>query len=171
MTAKQITAAIGVFSDANRARAAVRALKEAGFRDDQVGLLTPEHEGAHAESSDGRATHAAEGAVAGAAAGAGAGALWALGIAAGVLPGIGPAIAGGLLASVVASALGGAAVAGVVGALVGLGIPEEEAHYYEGEFKAGRSLVAVQAEGRALEAWAILREHAAHNRQTQPAMA
>jgi hypothetical protein len=161
MTTKPQTAAIGIFSDPRRAQDAVLALKRAGFRDDQIGVLSPNA----TEDAPGGGTHAVEGAAVGVAAGAGVGALWALGIAAGVLPGIGPVIAGGLLASVLASAAGGAAIAGVVGALVGLGIPEEEAGYYEGELGAGRTLVAVQAEGRATEAWSILRGHSAYNRE------
>jgi len=94
------------------------------------------------------------------------GALWALGIAANILPGIGPVVSGGILGSILASAAGGAAVAGVVGALVGLGIPEEDAQYYEGEFKSGRILVTVKADGRYDEAWAILHRHGAYNRET-----
>jgi len=81
-----------------------------------------------------------------------------------MLPAIGPVIAGGLFASVLASAAGGAAVAGIVGALVGLGIPEEEAQYYEQEFKAGRTLVTVQANGRYDEAMTILRRHGSYTR-------
>jgi hypothetical protein len=158
VAAKQITTAIGVFADAGQAREAVRALKRAGFRDDQIGVASP-----HAGGEE-RAVHAAEGAAAGVAGGAGVGALWALGIAAGVLPGIGPVVAGGLLGSVLATAVGGAVVAGLAGALVGLGVPEEEARYYEGEFLAGRTIVTVQAEGRAAEAWSILQSHAASRR-------
>jgi uncharacterized protein (TIGR02271 family) len=108
----------------------------------------------------------AEGAAAGVATGAGIGALWALGIAAGMLPAIGPVIAGGLLASVLASAAGGAAAAGIIGALIGLGIPEEDARYYEEEFKAGRTLVTVKANGRYDEALAVIRRHGGYNRTT-----
>lgn len=172
MTAKQITAAVGIFDDAKSAQQAVRALKQAGFRDNEIGVLAPPDDGTHEGTHPG--THAADGAVVGVAAGASAGAAWALGIAVGVLPGIGPAVVGGLLGSVLASAFAGAAVAGVTGALVGLGIPEDEASYYEGEFKAGRTIVTVQAIGRALEAWSILQEHTAYNRHAdrgQPAQA
>jgi hypothetical protein len=87
----------------------------------------------------------------GAAAGAGIGALWALGISAGFLPFIGPVISGGLLAAVLASAAGGAATAGLVGALVGLGIPEEDANFYESELKAGRTIVTVRAPDHSAE--------------------
>src|SRR5215218_283492 len=139
--------AVGVFEDRRHAQAAVDDLRRAGFREDQVGVIARDEAGRVSTTVEtaGTGSMMAEGAATGALAGAGAGALWALGIAAGVLPAIGPVIAGGVLASVLASAAGGAAVAGIVGALIGLGIPEEEARYYEGEFKAGRTVVTVQA--------------------------
>jgi uncharacterized protein (TIGR02271 family) len=168
VTTKQRPTVVGVFHDRGRAQEAVRALKQAGFRDDQIGVVAQDKEAAGAVTEK-KGSHAAEGAVAGVAAGAGVGALWALGIAAGFLPVIGPVIAGGLLASVLASAAGGAAVAGLVGALVGLGVPEEDAHYYEGEFKSGHAIVTVKAEGRSDEAWEVLSRHGAYNRQTQNA--
>lgn len=165
---------VGAFASTSRAQDAIRALKNAGFREDQIGVVSPG--GATTTGTTGATglagrvndggTHAAEGAVAGVAAGAGVGALWALGIAAGVLPIIGPIVAGGILASIAASAVGGAAIAGIVGALVGLGIPEEDANYYEGEFKSGRTIVTVKADGRYDEAWKILHSFDAYNRET-----
>src|SRR5205807_2399302 len=56
---------IGVFADRDAARKAVAELKRVGFRDDQIGLVSPGKEGHD------RGTHAAEGAGIGAAAGAG----------------------------------------------------------------------------------------------------
>src|SRR4051812_10340663 len=124
--------AVGVFNTREEARRAVEELRRAGFGGDRIGGVARDG-GEAAAGPGGTGTGAGEGAAAGVAAGAGVGALWALGLAAGVLPAIGPVVAGGLLASVLASAAGGAAVAGLVGALVGLGIPEEEARWYEGE--------------------------------------
>ena len=49
------------------------------------------------------------------------------------------------------------------GALIGLGIPEEEAKYYEGEVHAGRTVVTVQAAGRFDEAWQLLTRHGAYD--------
>jgi len=165
-TRKQSTI-VGVFHDSSHAQEAIRDLKTAGFTEEQIGVISPDHSTTTGEkSTKKKGSHVAEGAAAGVAAGAGVGALWALGIAAGVLPVIGPVIAGGLLASVAASAAGGAAIAGIVGALVGLGIPEEDAQYYEGEFKQGRTIVTVKANGRAEEAWEILHRHGAYNRRT-----
>src|SRR5262249_9740746 len=68
-------------------------------------------------------------------------------------------------------AAAGAAAGGIVGALIGLGIPEEEAHYYESEFKAGRVIVTVRADGRYNEAWDILHRHGAYNASTAEASA
>ncbi|MBL9122768.1 MAG: hypothetical protein JNG90_03990 [Planctomycetaceae bacterium] len=167
------TTVVGIFDSVDFARDAVRELVEARFPEDQLGLLAPSgtatdtHE-ATTIPTEGRAANVAAGATAGIAAGASVGALWAIGIAAGLLPAIGPVIAGGLLASVLASAAGGAAVAGVVGALIGLGVPEEEARYYESEFQAGRTLVTVRAPAdRSEEAKGILRRHGAYDVHTK----
>ena len=167
MNATKGSTVVGAFHDASKAQEAVRALKAAGFRDDQIGVVSHDKSGGTATTGAAdKGSHAAAGAATGVAAGAGVGALWALGIAAGILPGIGPVIAGGILASVLASAAGGAAIAGLVGALVGLGIPEEDAHFYKGEFEAGRTIVTVKAEGRYDEAWKVLHGHDAYNRAT-----
>ena len=163
--------AVGVFVDQMRAQAAVRDLRSAGFREEEIGVAARNSDQVAGSLTEGQAisgTNVATGAGAGAATGAGVGALWALGIAAGVLPAIGPVIAGGLLAAVAASAAGGAAVAGVIGALVGLGIPEDEAAHYESEFKAGRTIVTVRAQGRYQEALAILRSHDGYDLHTDP---
>jgi hypothetical protein len=168
MTPTTRTTVVGVFDDRTRAQEALRELRNAGFREDDIGVIARDGE-TRTETTTGTDTgsNVLAGAGAGAAAGAGVGALWALGIAAGMLPAIGPVIAGGLLASVLASAAGGAAVAGVIGALIGLGIPEEEARYYEGEFRAGRTLVTVRAGARYDDAWAILRRHGAYDIHTR----
>jgi hypothetical protein len=86
-----------------------------------------------------------------------------LAVAAGLIPGIGPIIAGGALMALLASAGAGATVGTVLGALVGLGVPEDEAKYYEGEFSSGRTLVTVRADTRAAEAWEILNRHGAYD--------
>jgi len=167
MTTSQRSTVVGVFDDRAHAQQAVKDLRQAGFREDQIGVVARDGEAvAGAEQVTDKGSHVATGAATGVAAGAGIGALWALGIAAGILPGIGPVISGGILASVLASAAGGAAIAGVAGALIGLGIPEHEAQYYENEFQQGRVLVTVKANGRYDEAWAILQRHGAYNVNT-----
>ena len=86
----------------------------------------------------------------------------------GVIPVIGPAIAGGTLGIVLSNAAIGAGVGGLVGALVGAGIPEDEARYYQDEFEAGRTIVTVQANGRADDAIAIFRRYGAYDMSTRP---
>jgi uncharacterized protein (TIGR02271 family) len=155
------TTVIAVFDDRAQAQRAIADLKRVGFTEKEIGVTTRDDrsgDGQLARAGDKGETHAKEGAVAGVAAGAGVGALWGLGILAGVLPAIGPAIAGGTLAAILSSAAAGAATAGVAGALIGLGIPEEEAKYYDEEFRAGRTVVTVQAFGRQGEARSILQQ-------------
>jgi uncharacterized protein (TIGR02271 family) len=154
------TTVIGIFEDRTQAQRAIGDLKRAGFTEKDIGVTTRDSESKEGKITHdtGKETHAAQGAVAGVAAGAGVGALWGLGILAGVLPAIGPAIAGGTLAANLSSAAAGAATAGIAGALIGLGIPEEEAKYYDQEFRAGRTLVTVEARGRQAEALSILQQ-------------
>jgi uncharacterized protein (TIGR02271 family) len=154
---------VGVFETRDAARQAVDDLVKAGFKKENIGVISRDSKVKKGAAPD---SHWEEGAVAGAATGAGVGALWALGIAAGVLPAVGPFIAGGLLASVLASAAGTAVAGGLVGALIGLGIPEEDAKYYEGEFKKGRTIVTVRANGRAAEATEIIERHGGYNRES-----
>jgi uncharacterized protein (TIGR02271 family) len=168
MKTTQRSTVVGVFSDREHAQQAVNELRRLGFREDQIGVAGREEgrmEGATTVSDKG--SKAATGAATGVAAGAGLGALWGIGIIAGLLPAIGPAIAGGTLATILSSAAAGAAAAGIAGALVGLGIPEEEAKYYEGEVHAGRILVTVKADGRYDEAYEVLRRHGAYDMKTR----
>lgn len=157
--------AIGTFEFRDKADAAVISLEDAGFLSSDIGVIAKRtsewNDFAPRDESATTAENAANGAVAGAAAGAGVGGLWALGIAAGLLPAIGPVVAGGLLGSVLASAAAGAAAGGLGGALLGLGMSEEEAHFYSSELEAGRIVVTVRAGERYEEAMNILREHGA----------
>jgi hypothetical protein len=173
-TAASSSTVVGVFPDRSRAEEAVRELRKVGFLDSQIGVVSQERDPARAgnEPSADRATNSklAEGSALGAAAGAGTGALWALGIAAGMLPAVGWVV-GGTLMAVLASAGGLATVGTIVGGLIGLGIPEEEAHYYEGEVKAGRTLVTVNADGRAAEVRSLFSRFGAYDHSTAPVAA
>jgi len=149
------TAVVGVFDNRADAQRAVQELKRMGFRDDEIGVAHKDDSTATGAVGSGE-TYAGTGALAGVATGAGVGALWGIGIAAGMLPAIGPVIAGGTLAAILASAATGAAAAGIVGALVGMGIPEEEAKFYESELHSGRTVVTVTTSSRYTEARAVL---------------
>ena len=120
------------------------------------------------DAADADGSEAGTGAMAGVLTGLGLGALAGLGVLSGVIPVIGPAIAGGTLGIILSNAAVGAGVGGLVGALVGAGIPEDEAHYYQGEFESGRTIVTVQAAGRADEAMAILRRYGGYDMSTRP---
>jgi len=163
------TTAIGVFDNRAQAQQAVQELKRLGFREDQIGVASRETAAGDAGKTAvaGGETYAEEGAVTGVAAGAGLGALWGIGIAAGLLPAIGPVIAGGTLAAIIASGAVGAAAAGLAGALIGLGIPEEEAKYYETEFHSGRAIVTVRADNRYDEAVAVLRRFGGYDQASR----
>ena len=154
--AEQPETAVGVFQDSAQADRAVRELKQAGFSDNQIGYTTPNQEAkGGTESGDGGVGYSGGqvigGAVAGGVVGGIAGAL-----AAGLIPGIGPILAGGILAVTAAGAGLGAAGGSLIGALTGLGVPEHEAKYYEGEARSGRTLVTVKSGSRYEEARSIL---------------
>jgi hypothetical protein len=151
------TAVIGVFADHDQARRAYEELLRAGFRDDQIGYLG--RNGPASPDGGSVAAHSGEGVAAGAVGGGAVGLAWGLAVAANLIPGIGPVIAGGTIAALLASAAAGAAVGGVAGLLIGLGVPEEQAGYYEKQLQAGRSLITVQAGERNGEALAILRRY------------
>src|SRR5581483_5435404 len=139
--------------------------KRAGFREDEISLVGKDDRGgAHGEGNK-----AGSGAATGAAGGAGAAALTSLGITFGISPIVGPVLALGPIAAALLSAAGGAAAGGIIGALVGLGVPEHEAKYYEGELQSGRYLVTVQAGNRYNEAWAVLHRLGAYNYETAAA--
>ena len=167
MGTKRERVLVGVFESAGDARRAIEDLREAKFSDRSVGVLTHDKEGDPEVKSfrELEGNRAEAGAAVGVAAGAGGGALWALGIAAGFLPAIGPVIAGGILAAIAASAATGAAAGLLVGTLVGLGVTDEEAAYYDDEFKKGRTIVVVRGDDRYQLAQTIMTAHHAHGRQ------
>lgn len=149
---------IAVFETRAQADHAVDELLRAGFHQNQIGVVARESKGDNAWRDSGD-TYAEEGAMTGALAGAGVGGLVGLGVISGIVPVIGPAIAAGALGTILLNAAGGAALGSITGALIGQGIPEDEAHFYEDELKAGRYLVTVHADDRREEAWTILQWH------------
>lgn len=155
---------VGVFHSHVQAQRAVNELRRLGFSESQIGVASKQGtmEGTHDTEAVSRDT--AAGATTGAVAGLGVGTLWGIGIAAGVLPAIGPVIAGGTLAAIAASAATGAATAGIAGALIGAGLSEEDATFYEDEFKSGRVIVTVNAGGRSAEAESVINQYEGYTR-------
>ena len=161
---------VAVFREADRAREAIEALKDAGFRGDGINVLMPDR-GDVPDLADVTGTETTTGAATGALAGGILGGLsgWLVGIGALAIPGVGAFIAAGAFGTALAAATVGAAVgAGVgviAGTLIGLGIPKEEAEWYEGEVRSGHTLVAVRADGRYDEAQSLLRRYGAYDIQ------
>lgn len=154
---REAGAVVGLFRTQPPAERAIQDLKDAGFSDDRIGVIMQDRD-RQQQLSEETGTKAGEGAATGAISGGVVGGV--LGLLAGVgalaIPGIGPIIAGGALASTLAGAGIGAAAGGLLGALVGMGIPEEEAQYYERGVKEGGILVTVEAANRTAEARRIL---------------
>ncbi|HYO09753.1 MAG TPA: hypothetical protein VER17_12345 [Tepidisphaeraceae bacterium] len=166
---QQRTTLVAVFQDRQRAEQAVDELERAGFSADQIGFALRGADAVHGGMiTDAMGAKDGRGAVAGMATGAGIGAV--LGAAAALLvPGFGPVIAGGVLAMAFGGAVAGTAVGGIFGAMTGLGVSEDEARFYEGEFNSGRAIVAVKAANRCADAAEILRRHGGYDLQNRPA--
>ena len=161
---------VGVFRDQGRARDAIGALKDAGFAADDIGILTPDRGETRAMAEE-TGTKAGAGAATGAAAGGVLGGLagWLAGIGALAIPGIGPFVAAGALATALGGAAVGAGVGAIAGALAGMGVPKDEADWYEQEVRGGGTLVTVRADGRYDEAQSLLRRSGAYDIKTREA--
>ncbi|HEX9017437.1 MAG TPA: general stress protein [Chloroflexota bacterium] len=155
---------VGVFDDSDRARDAIQELKDSGFPASDISILMKDR-GRAEEIAEDTGTHAAHGAITGALSGGVLGGLagWLVGMGALTIPGVGPVIAAGAFGTTLAGAGIGAGMGAVAGALVGMGIPQEEAEWYEGEVKQGRTLVTVSAGDRYVEAHGILSRHGAYD--------
>jgi uncharacterized membrane protein len=147
---------VRLFRDPVEAQVAVRDLRDAGFAEDHVSLVTRE-ESANQTAADHEPT---EGTAKGAAIGGVAGAL--LGVVAMALPGIGPVLAIGPLAAALTGAGIGAATGGMLGALADMGVPEREAQQLTEAIREGGTVVIVQANDKTWDAaTAILDQHGA----------
>lgn len=145
---------LSVFRYQEDAEDAIDELKDAGFNPKDFSIIMKDRELATdlAESTGTRvADSAATGATTGGIVGGLAGLL--IGIGAITIPGIGAVLIAGPLvsalgitgtaAATISGALTGVVAGGIIGALVGLGIPREEAEYYERTIKEGGILLAV----------------------------
>jgi len=164
MTNPRGSTVVGVFEDREDARDAIEALKAAGFDADTISILSPDKQATQEIAAD-TGTHAGSGAATGAVAGGILGGLggWLVGIGALAIPGVGPFIAAGAFATALGGAAIGAGVGAIAGALVGMGVPEDQAKYYEDEARSGKTLVTVRANDRYDEARQILRDGGAYD--------
>ena len=159
---------VAAFDDRNEAELAVSDLEAAGFDEQQIGfVLRGSDVGAGGMITDEIGAKDASGAVTGALGGGMVGGILAA-AAALLIPGVGPILAGGVLASFFGGAIAGTAIGGILGALTGLGISEEEARFYEQEFKAGKAIVAVKTQNRIEDAREILQRHGGYHFEMRP---
>ena len=139
----------GLYDNYDDARAAVKALEDAGVPSDEISIVSNKGDGVKVEeqgndAAEGAGTGAGIGAVAGGAGGLLAG----LGMLA--IPGVGPVVAAGWLAATavgaVAGAVVGGAAGGIVGAMIKSGVPDEDANLYAEGVRRGGSVVAARVE-------------------------
>jgi hypothetical protein len=158
---------VAVFDDRDDAQDAINAMRDAGFAADDISILARDRDTA-GRLADDTGTEAAAGAATGALAGGllGGVAGWLVGIGALAIPGVGPIIAAGPIAAALGGAALGAASGGIIGALTGAGVPEDEATYYDEEFRRGGIVVTLQARGRYDEARRIMHEHGGRDATT-----
>jgi hypothetical protein len=150
----------GVFETHEDARKAIAALKNAGFKDEQIGVASREWT-KKLEEVDVEEQHTAEkGAVAGALVGGGVGAALGL-IGAVLVPGAIPVITGHLLLSALGGGLMGASGGAFAGPFLALGFSEEESAQHARHVAEGRTVLLVYAPGRREEARSILVENGA----------
>jgi hypothetical protein len=144
---------VGVFKNLTDAEAALSELHEAGWRDDQVSLITLSNENElHAVGPIRQGDRMERTALAGSAAGATIGLLASSSLL--LIPGLGPV----LFAGAMASGITGGLVGGLIGAMSGWGVKRDHARAYEEELKKGHVLVAVAGDPSALaDAREILR--------------
>jgi hypothetical protein len=161
---------VGAFDERTRAEAALDALREAGFRAEDVGVVAPRRDADGDEPAGDRRPDdqglvkdpdPTEGILAGGLLGGAAG--WLAGAATVAVPGLGAFVAAGALAAAVSGAGLGATVGGLVDALTGEGVPEEEARRHEERARSGAILLTVRAGDRAQAALEIMRRHGGHD--------
>lgn len=140
-------AVYGIYTSRTKVEEAVDALKDAGFRNEDISVLFPEG-GGNKEFAVEKGTKAPEGGATGGISGAAIGGAlgWLAGIGSLAIPGVGPFIAAGPIMAALAGAGAGGTVGWIAGVLIGMGIPEYEANRYEGRIKEGGILLSVHAD-------------------------
>lgn len=135
---------IAYFDEKQSADEAVKGLREKGFGDNDISIISKE-ENKDTVGENGNQI-LADGTIAGAAYGSIAG--FALVAGAALIPGIGPVVAAGPVAGMIAGAVTG----GLAGALIDYGLPEEQGRYYESKVEEGKLLIVMRTEEEKAEA-------------------
>jgi hypothetical protein len=170
MVLHQHKRAIGTFPTRREAEQVLNELQDSGFPMDRVSVIAKgsdhDNEIAGADLSDRVGNKADEGAKKGAVSGGAVGGLTGLLVGLGVLaiPGVGPVMLAGAAATALATTLSGTAIGavtgGLIGGLIGLGIPEEDARFYNDRFSRGDYLLIVEGTNEEIDrAGTILNRH------------
>jgi hypothetical protein len=162
MTLSSATTAVGIFEDQEHARKAIEALKEAGFRDAQIGVASREWSRQLQDVPMDQQHVAERGAVAGALVGGGLGAAVGL-MGAMLIPGAAPVVAGTALLSALGGGLAGAGGGVFAGPFIALGFSEHEARKHGRHVEEGKTALLVHAPNRQEEARAIMVEQGAYD--------
>ncbi|MDQ1591438.1 MAG: hypothetical protein QOG71_2065 [Pyrinomonadaceae bacterium] len=163
---------IGLFDNRAEAQSVVQELLGAGFRRNDISVMSKKIEGQDKPTREGEVVayveedgeeqikDMAKGAGTGAAIGGLAGLL--LSLTAFAIPGVGPVLAAGPLAAIIAGAGIGATAGGLISGLTRLGVPEDDANYYAEGVRRGGTLISVEAaDNQADGAVAIMKRHGA----------
>jgi len=156
---------VGIFRSENEAERAVSALRENGFKDQEISIVAKDRGNNRSRSTEGNTSMREDGISDGMASGAAWGGLAGLALGAGALaiPGLGPIVAAGPIAA----ALTGAATGGLAGGLIDWGIPEESGRQLQEEVKQGNILALLRCgDDKVNKAANILRENGARNVET-----
>src|SRR4029450_857107 len=145
-----------LYNNHEDARAAVRALEDAGVAHGDISILASNADNWYSpdpkvdsypdrdlDGRDDRAEAAGAGAGLGATVGGTAGLLAGLGVIA--IPGVGPLVAAGWLGAMVAGAAAGGATGSIVGALTQAGVGKEEADIYAEGLRRGGAVGSARA--------------------------
>lgn len=140
-TTKSTHTVAATFDSSRHAETALQALKDAGFRPEQISMIAkdtgmaPEQDDTVQDAEIGAVGLGVLGGVAG----------WLLGISALAIPVVGEIVGIGILWATLVGVGIGAAAGGLGGALVGHGVDERHAREYEEQVRKGRSLVTFHA--------------------------
>jgi hypothetical protein len=151
---------IGLFPDPDAAALAIQQLRDAGFTEEEIGVIVPRRgpggellaDVGQGEDLDLEAETVKTSAATGGIVGGLIGLLGSL-----LIPGLGPVTLGGVLATTLIGAGAGALTGGLIGLLIGMGASRAQAEYFDRGIRAGGTLVTVQPlPDREAEARAIL---------------
>lgn len=146
---------IGVFGSRSNAENAVNALRQQGFTNEEINIISKQ-EKLENKDTDSDDDDILDGTLTGSTLGGIGGLL--LGVGALAIPGVGPIIAAGPITG----AIGGAIAGGITGGLIDWGIPANESQHYEQEVVNGSILAIIRTEEAKVNSVAhILRQNGA----------